>query len=98
MAELRTIYLLQQPEDLSRAQVVKSRDALFHVSLHRKGFACACLSIGEARYFSALESIFDEGTNGLLIDLVIVGLFVVGVVEVEGGLFEVLGEVNLLPE
>jgi len=45
-----------------------------------------------------LESIFDEGTNGLLIDLVIVGLFVVGVVEVEGGLFEVLGEVNLLPE
>jgi hypothetical protein len=54
------------------------------------------LSVGEAGDLGALEGVADEGADGLFVDFFVVGAFVVGVVEVEGGLFEVFGQVDLL--
>lgn len=57
--------------------------------------ARAGLPVGEAGDLGAHEGVVDEGTDGLLVDLLVGGGLVEGEVEVEGGLLEVLGEVDL---
>lgn len=59
--------------------------------------ARACLSVGKAGYFGALEGVLDEGTNAELVNFLISRCFVESEVKIERGFLEVLREVDLLP-
>jgi hypothetical protein len=90
-------YLFQQVENLSSAQVVQSGHPSLQVSFHCVGLSGARLSVGEAGYFGALEGVLNEGTDAQRVYLLVSRGLVEGVVEIECGLLEILGQVDLLP-
>lgn len=91
------MYVVQVLEDLLGAQVVQARHAAVHVALHGEGLAGASLAVCETCDFGPQEGAVDEGLDAGVINLLVVGVFVKSVVEVEVALLHVLGEVDLLP-
>ena len=88
---------LEEPENLFSPEVVHSRHSLRYITLHGVSLAGPGLPVSEAGYFGALECIFDEWPDRLLINLLVIASLVVGVIKVEGGFLEVLGEIEFLP-
>lgn len=88
--------MLQVVEYFLGCQVVQSRHALSHIAFHGESLARTSLTVGEAGYFGPLKRAVDEGSDGLLVNLFVVGLFIEGVVEVKSGLFDVFCEINFL--
>lgn len=54
------------------------------------------MAVSKAGYLGAFEGTVDKGPDGLIINLLIVGLFIEGVIEVESSLFDVFGEIDFL--
>lgn len=90
-------YLFKQPEDLFSSKVINSRDVFAHIALHCVGLSRTCLAIGEAGNLRSLESILNQRSHRLDIDLLIIWMLVIGKIKVEGSLFKILSQVNFLP-
>ena len=88
--------MLEVVEDLFGGQVVQSWHAFGHVALHGESFSWTGLAVSEAGNLGTFEGTVNKGPDGLIINLLIVGLFIEGVIEVESGLFDVLGEIDFL--
>lgn len=97
LAELHSFYVFQIVENLLCCEIVESRHLALHITLHCVRLARTCLPICKTRYFRAFEGISDEGPYRMLVNQLVAGAFVEGVVEGEGRLLDVLGEIHFLP-
>ena len=95
-AKLQKNYMIQIIKDFLSRQIVQTWDTFVHVAFHGKGLTGACLAISKARYFGPLECAFNQWPNRVLINLFVGSFLVKGKVEIEGGLFNIFGEVYFL--
>ena len=88
---------LQIVKNFLGTKVVNSWHSLCHITFHSISLSWTSLSVSKTWYLGALKCIFDQRSNWLLINLLIMGILIIGIIEIEGSLFHVLSEINLLP-